>query len=121
MGRTETTIQNRVRVALSRAGVVTFRNNTGVATFPNGSKVAYGLCPGSSDLIGWKSVTITPDMVGQRVAVFTAIEVKPPGPIRGDKKRLEAQCNFIQAVQKAGGIAGIAQSETDALKITETP
>jgi hypothetical protein len=115
----ETNLQRRIMVRLSRQGVTIFRNNTGVAIFPDGSRVAYGLCPGSSDLIGWKPVTVTPDMVGKRLAVFVAVEVKPPGPIRGDKKRLEAQRNFLNAVKTAGGISGIAQSENDAENIMQ--
>jgi hypothetical protein len=35
----------------------------------------YGLCLGSSDLIGWTIREITPDMVEKKVAVFTAIQV----------------------------------------------
>jgi ribosomal protein S19 len=38
--------------------------------------VQFGLCKGSADLIGWKRVTVTPEMVGSTVAVFTSIEVK---------------------------------------------
>jgi hypothetical protein len=115
----ETNLQRRIMLRLSKQGVTVFRNNTGVAVFPDGSRVAYGLCPGSSDLIGWKPVTITDDMVGNRLAVFVAVEVKPPGPIRGEKKRLEAQRNFLQAVSNAGGLAGIAQSENDAENIIQ--
>lgn len=71
-----------------------------------------GLCVGSSDLIGWRTVTITPEMVGQRVAVFTAIESKS---LRGRAK--EEQENFIGAVRRAGGIAGIARTVEEAQKI----
>jgi hypothetical protein len=46
-----------------------WRNNIGLA-FYQGKYVQYGLAPGSGDLIGFRSVTITPEMVGQRVAVF---------------------------------------------------
>lgn len=76
-----------------------FRNNCGMADMPNGGKVKYGVCnPGGSDLIGWTSVEITPEMVGQKVAVFTAIEVKT-----GKVRVSPAQKNFLQQVQAAGG------------------
>ena len=75
--------------------------------------VRYGLQPGSSDLIGWRTVTITPEMVGQQVAVFTSIEVKTPtGRLRPEQKL------WLDAVQAAGGIAGVARSVEDALRIT---
>lgn len=95
-----------------RPDVRLFRNNVGVATFPDGSRVAYGLAPGSSDIIGWQRITITPDMVGKDVAVFIAIEAKGP------KGRVsEKQLNFIETVNKFGGKAGIAHSADEAENI----
>jgi len=67
-----------------------------------------GLCVGSSDLIGMKSVTITPDMVGKTMAVFTAIEVKTPtGKISPE------QVNFLNMVQKMGGLGIICRDENN--------
>jgi hypothetical protein len=37
-----------------------------------------GLVKATADLIGWRSITITPDMVGTTVAIFASIEVKTP-------------------------------------------
>lgn len=65
---------------------------------------------GASDLIGWTKVTITPEMVGQDVAVFTAIETKAS---KGGKKR-DTQVNFCNQVSNQGGIAGFANSEAAA-------
>ena len=68
-----------------------------------------GLCEGSSDLIGWVSREITPDMVGKRIAQFLAVETKSPkGRASSEQK------NFIAAVKKAGGAAGIARTEAEA-------
>lgn len=89
-----------------------FRNNVGQLEDRDGRIVRYGLCNGSSDLIGWHRVTITPDMVGQSVAIFTAIEVKQPG-----KYPTKEQRAFIDAVQHAGGIAGMARSEQEAVAL----
>ncbi len=70
--KSETALQNEIRLELGkRSNVRMFRNNVGMI---NG--VQFGLCVGSSDLIGFKSMTITPEMVGQKIAVFTALEVK---------------------------------------------
>jgi len=89
----------------ARPDIRLFRNNVGVAEYPDGSRVAYGLCPGSADLIGWRTVEITPAMVGSRFARFLAVEIKaPPGRLT------EAQRNFLDAVERAGGIAVLARS-----------
>ena len=56
----------------------TFRNNVGQAWAgeKRDKPVRYGLEKGSADLIGYTSVVITPEMVGQKVAIFTSIEDK---------------------------------------------
>lgn len=93
------------------------RNNTGVLRDQHGRPVQFGLAKGSADLIGWTTRTITPDMVGQQVAVFTSIEVKSAtGRLRPDQRQ------WMEAVQAAGGIAGVARSVDDAnaLLITQT-
>jgi hypothetical protein len=72
-------------------------------------RVAFGLAPGSGDLIGWQTVTITPDMVGKQVAVFLSMEVKlPRGDVRPEQRTWRA------AVAKAGGIAVVVRSVADA-------
>ncbi len=87
-----------------------FRNNTGVLQDRNGRPVQFGLAKGSADLIGWRTRLITEDMVGQQVAVFTSIEVKSAtGRLRPEQQQ------WLEVVQKAGGIAGVARSVDDAL------
>jgi hypothetical protein len=77
---------------------------------PNGDAVS-----GTSDLVGWTPVRITPDMVGCQVAVFTAIETKKT---KGGRTS-EDQINFIAQVQRAGGIAGVASSPEAARHIVK--
>jgi len=109
----ERTLQDRIRKAISDSKLATmFRNNVGMAKLKDGGRVRYGLIKGSSDLIGWRTVTITPDMVGDDIAVFTAIEIKTQ---KG--KTSSEQINFISRVLSAGGIAGVARSEDDAIKL----
>jgi len=109
----EKNIQTNIFLAASRNGATIFRNNCGVAVYPDGSRVKYGICnPGGSDLIGWQSIKITPDMVGQRMARFVALEVKSTTGII--KKE---QINFIDNVRKAGGIAGVVRTTDDAIAL----
>ena len=107
---TEAQIQQDIRLALGRRSVL-FRNNSGAyQDTKTGRWIHYGVgSPGGSDLIGWHTVEITPDMVGKRIAVFVAIEVKKP-----TGKVTDAQQNFVDQVHSAGGISGICRSVQDA-------
>ena len=108
----ETPIMQRIRLALSRMGSRMFRNQVGTYQLIDGRWLSSGLCTGSSDLIGWTPTMITADMVGRTVAVFTAVEVKA---FRGRARK--EQNHFMDAVVNAGGIAGLARSEADAVDI----
>lgn len=125
----EGNLLKRIQLALSKSNTVrVFRNNTGTAwqgkpEWQGNSKLILhnprpldaGLCVGSSDLIGWTSIEITPDMVGQKLAIFTAIEGKT-----GKGKATKEQANFLRAVVAAGGRAGIANDVPDAVQIVTT-
>jgi len=67
--------------------------------------VEAGLGTGSSDGIGWTPVTVTPDMVGEQEAVFTAVECKT----LGYDTLTEEQVNFLEQVAQAGGVAIVAR------------
>ena len=90
----ETTILQKVRLRASELGCTMFRNNSGMLYNKEGTPVRYGLARGSSDLVGWRTVN--------GVAQFIAIEVKVPG-----KKPTAEQANFIDQVNKAGGIGAV--------------
>ena len=53
---------------------------------------------GWPDLCGWVSVTITPDMVGQTVAIFVGEEVKATG------KATARQSAMGELIKRMGGI-----------------
>lgn len=107
----EKQIQNSI-LMLSRAAVRLFRNQVGSYELKDGRRLSSGLCKGSADVIGWRTVRITPDMVGDEVALFVAIEVKQPG-----ERPTPEQRRFLDAVHGAGGIAGVATSVQEAEKI----
>lgn len=116
MANAETDIQQRIRLALgTRQDLRLFRNNTGTLPDPRtGRPVQFGLARGSADLIGWRTITITPEMVGQRIAIFLSLEVKTP-----TGRLTPAQQTWLEVVHKSGGIAGVARSVHDAYDIAK--
>jgi hypothetical protein len=111
MANAETTLQQQIRLALgTHPDARIFRNQVGSLPDPRtGRLVTFGLAKGSADLIGWRTITVTPAMVGTRLAVFTSIEVKTP-----TGRVTPQQHAWLEAVQQAGGIAIIARSVPDA-------
>jgi hypothetical protein len=96
----EQQIQQHIRIACSTGATRLFRNNTGTLRDQHGRPVQFGLARGSADLIGYRTITITPEMVGQQVAVFLSIEVKTPtGRIRP-----EQQHGWKQSRQQAASL-----------------
>ena len=98
-------IQQRIRLACGRGPVRLWRNNTGALVDQQGRFMRFGLCKGSSDLIGLRSLEITPEMVGQRVAQFVALEVKTASGVVSSEQRA-----FLQLVQQLGGVAAVCRS-----------
>ena len=117
MTNAETILQQRIRLAVgTNPEARIFRNQVGSLPDPRtGRLVTFGLARGSADLIGWRTMTVTQAMVGTRLAVFTSIEVKTlTGRVRPEQQA------WLEAVQGAGGIAIIARSVPDALRIVTT-
>jgi hypothetical protein len=69
---------------------------------------------GQSDLGGWHSIIVTPEMVGRKLAIYAAIEVKTK---TGRLKK--AQKRFLDLVRAAGGIAGVARSPEEAEELLD--
>lgn len=78
-----------------------FRNNVGVLKDHLGHRVRFGLCVGSSDIIGWTPVVVTPEMVGRQVAIFTAYECKEEARLTAEQRA------FLTIVQAAGGLGAV--------------
>lgn len=110
----ETPISANIRLESARLGTRLFRNQVGLYKLIDGRTIRSGLAVGSSDLIGWTPVEITPEMVGKTIAVFTSIEVKS-----AKAKPTSGQNAWLAAVKSAGGIGGIARSVDDFREIVK--
>lgn len=134
MATEESNIVQNCRLAASQLGARVFRNNRGLfltldaITLIEKAAKQFGLkgvfdviksgrlrkvragleVPGSADLIGWHTITVTPEMVGKKVAVFLAPEVKRVGSYASKDQK-----HFIKNVNDAGGIAGVVRSGED--------
>lgn len=111
---TESEAQRAILLDCPQYGARLLRNNSGAFEDKTGRWVHYGLgnsggkASGSSDLIGPTTITVTPEMVGRKLAIFTAVEVKGDGG-----KASEAQAAFLAFVQSVGGIACLAYTTED--------
>ena len=129
MATPEQKATEQVRLAASASGARIFRNNSGAAKTDAGRMIYFGLGNDGSkvskklkfgDYIGFKPVVITPEMVGQTLAVFVNLEVKPDGHL---DKTLRASCiegsrefhqrKTCEMVSKSGGYAGFVCNEDD--------
>ena len=109
-------IQQRIRLACGRGPVRLWRNNTGALVDQQGRFVRFGLCKGSSDLIGLRSLEITPELVGQRLAQFVALEIKTAqGVLRPEQQA------FLRLVQQLGGVAAVCRSVEEAEQLLGSP
>lgn len=116
------TLSAWVNTTLTKLGARMFRNNVGEAWLGKSAKtreggvyikapsrIVYGLCVGSSDKIGWTPVLVTPEHVGQTLAIFTAVEEKSLAyPTLTPDQR-----NFLDQVVKAGGLGYVARETAD--------
>lgn len=124
--------QQDIRLALAAIpSIECWRNQVGAAEDRNGRVIRYGLCNDSkklnaniksSDLVGVRPMLITPDMVGQVVGVFYALEVKESDwKFRPNDDHSAAQLRFIQLVQRSGGLAGFVRSVDEAKAVLRLP
>lgn len=88
----------------------TYRAKGGERVIMDPRPLHAGLIKGSGDGIGWRTVTITPEMVGREMAQFVSVETKTAsGRVR------EEQELWARNVAQAGGCAVIARSAVQAV------
>ena len=90
-------IQQRIRLACGRGTVRLWRNNTGALVDQQGRFVRFGLCKGSSDLIGLRS-----------------LEVKTESGTVSTEQRA-----FLQLVQQLGGLGAVCRSIEEARTVLD--
>lgn len=94
----ETDLQNEIRIALSKHGIV-IRQNTGNFLTADGRRVKCGVA-GLSDLL----------FIGKGYVAFIEVKTEKGRPT-------PEQLNFIEIAKKYGHRAGIARSVQDALDL----
>lgn len=131
MVKSESTVQQEIQMQAKYHKCDLMRNNSGCAFDDTGRLVRYGLGNiskqhqeriASSDLIGITQVTITPEMIGQTLGVFTAVEVKKEAwkASKQPTGRELAQLNFINWIRSLGGFAGFANKVDNIKDILRT-
>lgn len=108
MRNIETNIMNKIMLAMSKKGWFVWRNQSGVFKSMCGKQTIRIGQVGSSDIMAIKPTVITPDMVGQTLAVFVAVEVKT-----ATGKQSEVQKKWQTAIEKTGAEYILARSEDD--------
>lgn len=90
-----------IRLFQSRAGFAWSGKATrkGKFTIIQNAVPFHGMPDGFPDICGWTETEITQDMVGQKIAVFTAIEVKT-----GKQDLKPEQEKFKDIILRMGGI-----------------
>ena len=118
-GKSESAVQNEIRLAAAKKGWGLWRNNVGVLRDDRGIPVRYGLANDtpalnksvkSGDLIGIKPTVITSDMVGTTLGQFVSIEVKHEDWVYKGTVHERAQLKWQQIVVGLGGHAMFANS-----------
>lgn len=121
MTASESNVQSRVRMRAVELMMRLWRNNRGAFKDAAGRWVRYGLANDSkelgkrlraADLIGWRRVIITPDMVGKYVAQFVSVECKregwtTPNPGTEEAEHYAGQVAWAELVNREGGFAVI--------------
>ena len=113
MALKETNVEKNIQLELSKHKCRLWKNVRGLFYDKQGNPRQVGVGPnGGSDLLGYTILEIEPHMVGRKIAVFTAVEVK-----QGTGRPSKEQKDFVERVRLDGGKAGVAWNNEDAIEI----
>lgn len=102
------------KVSWIRGEPATVHLRPGDAYVRNARVLHAGLEKGSSDLIGFDPVEVTPAMVGRVVPIFAGIEMK-----FGEGRRSQEQKDWGAFMERFGAIYGVAYSAAEAVEIVK--
>lgn len=124
--KSETAVQNDIRLAASRHGDVLWRNNSGAGQDSTGRLVRFGLGNDSAqvnavrkspDLVGIRPRLIEPWMVGYLIGQFVGIEVKRGGwKFSAKDEHAVAQQRFGDDIVNHGGLFMFASDVSEVYK-----
>jgi hypothetical protein len=113
-------LSDQIRLEAAQMDAHLWRNNVGACTTNDGRFIRFGLANESkqtnavlksADLIGITPVTITPDMVGRTIGVFTSVEEKLYAhELTARTGRIVAQRKWRDLILQKGGIAIITNN-----------
>lgn len=112
MKQEETNVWKQALIDFSPLGFRLFRNQRYKGQIVKNGKITNawancGLYDGAGDLVGYKIVTITQDMVGEKIAQYTNLETK-----LDDNEESTDQSNGNEQLRKDGAIAGVIRPST---------
>lgn len=107
MKQQETIVWKEVLLKYSKLGYKLFRNQRYVGPIVRGGKITKswantGLCDGAGDVIGYRIITITAEMIGRKIAQFCSFETKTDtGAVKPEQK------HFMSTINNDGGLAEV--------------
>lgn len=115
MTQKETNVWKQIQLDMSPLGWRLFRNQRYKGQTSKGAWVDCGVGgDGGSDLVGYRMITITPDMVGTIIAQYAEVEAK-----YGKGRASPEQKSRLDRLNKDGAIGILAYCTEDVIRATK--
>lgn len=107
----ETSVWKTLLLKYSPLGYRLFRNQRYKGKIVRNGKITdgwadCGLCDGAGDVVGYRIIIITAEMIGQKIAKFCTFETKTEKGVVSDEQK-----QFINTVRHDGGIAEVIRPD----------